>query len=224
GKREFVVQSDFAKHVDVLGYRDGKLSLLWQREIEMDFSNPQKILRAGPDPVADVDGDGRPEVLINLYNGDGDGRWHITVHDGITGAVKADLPDEYLDGLLDVDGDGTSELLTTRTTGGGAPAYGTLAVRRLQAGRARPLGQMDGLATDPGRNLRVRCSTKPDTPSKLAVTSGRARVLSSHPRGVTPGTAVVAQEGDRPMVIVQGAEEELVAFQPPRGDGAPVER
>jgi outer membrane protein assembly factor BamB len=43
---------------------------------------------------------------------------------------------------------------------------------------------------------------------------------------VTPGTAVVAQDGAgvRPLVIVQGADEELVAFQPPKGDGASVER
>ena len=134
GSQEFVVQADFAKHVNVLGYRNGKLTLLWRREIELDISNPQKVLRVPPEPAADVDGDGRREVLVSLYNGSGDGRWHLTAHHGMTGEVKADLPDEYLQGVVDVDGDGTSELLTMHTTGAGVPTYGTLRVWSVKGG------------------------------------------------------------------------------------------
>lgn len=139
GKSEFVVQADFAKHVDVLGYRDGKLSLLWQKNIEMGFDNPRMVLNVGPDPVADVDGDGKLEVLINLYNGCGDGRRHITVHDGITGRTKADLADLYLDGIADVDGDGVPELLVTRASGSGEPEFGPISVISLKGGSTRTL-------------------------------------------------------------------------------------
>ena len=134
GRPEFLIQADFAKHVDVLGFREGKLKLLWQQAVELDISNPQKILRVGPKPVGDVDGDGRDEVLVCLFNDSGDQRWHIIVHDGLTGRVKADLPDEYLDGLVDLDGDRVEELLTTHTTGGAVPALGTIRVLSLKGG------------------------------------------------------------------------------------------
>ena len=135
GNREFVVQADFAKHVDVLGYRDGKLRLLWQRDIELDISNPQSVLRVNPDTVADVDGDGQRDVLINLCNGSNDGRWHVSVHDGMTGEANADLPDEHLQGVVDVDGDGAVELLTARTTGLHVPAFGPIRVWGFKGGQ-----------------------------------------------------------------------------------------
>lgn len=134
GTREFVVQSDFAKHVDVLGIQDEKLQLLWQRNIELDISNPQKILRVNPGTVTDVDGDGRAELMIDLYNGSNDARWHVTVHDGLTGTVKVDLPDEQLQGVIDVDGDGLAELLTTRAPGRVAPEFGPIRVHSFRGG------------------------------------------------------------------------------------------
>jgi len=139
GKTEFVVQADYSKHVDVLGYRDGKLASLWHKNIELGFGNPQKVLRVGLDPVADVDGDGKLEVLVNLYNDTGDERWHVTVHDGLTGEVRADLPDVHLDALADVNGDGIAELLVTRTAGQGLPAFGPSAVYTVAGGTAMAL-------------------------------------------------------------------------------------
>ncbi len=124
GKQEFVVQADFAKHVDVLGYRDGKLAMLWQEPIELDISNPQKILRVHPRCVADIDGDGRQEVLINRY----DGAWRIEVRDGLSGVAKTELRDTFFAGVCDVNADHAEELLTTRTAGGGVPAFGPISV------------------------------------------------------------------------------------------------
>jgi outer membrane protein assembly factor BamB len=143
GKSEFVIQADFAKHVDVLGYRDGKLTLLWQREIEMDISDPQKVLHVPPRPVGDVDGDGKQEVLVNLFNGTGDGRWRLTIHDGLTGTVRAELSEEYLAGVADVDGDGVTELLTVHCAGAGVPDYGRVGVWNLKGGKPVTLWQRE---------------------------------------------------------------------------------
>ncbi|HMI64568.1 MAG TPA: VCBS repeat-containing protein [Cyclobacteriaceae bacterium] len=122
GKSEFLVQADFSKHVDVLGLRNGKLTLLWQRKIEPDIADPQKIMRVAPNPVMDIDNDGQPEVLTTIFNDAGDGRWHLTFIDAITGKTKIDFPDEVFAAPLDVDGDGISELLTTCTRGVGVLA------------------------------------------------------------------------------------------------------
>lgn len=134
GSSEFVVQADFCKHIDVLGFREGKLALLWSKAIEPDISNPQKVLRVNPDPVADIDGDGNLEVLENLWDGTADGRWHIYAHDGLTGTVRADLPDEYLQGVFDVNGDDVAELLTAASSGAGVPQFGPSRVYSLKGG------------------------------------------------------------------------------------------
>jgi len=146
GRLEFVVEADFAKHVDVLGYREGRLALLWQRPIEPDIRNPQKVLRAHPHPVGDVDGDGRLEVVTSIYGEAGDGRWHVAVYDGVAGTPKADLPGQALQGLVDVNADGVTELLTTGTDGAGIPRFGRLTVWRLRDGSPVPLWQLNEAA------------------------------------------------------------------------------
>jgi outer membrane protein assembly factor BamB len=128
GQSEFVIQSDLAKHVDVLGYAEGKLSLLWRHAVELDISNPQKIMHVGPNPVGDVDGDGKMEVLVNVYNDLGDEKWHVTIYDGLTGEIKGDLVNQYLNGIADVDGDGAVELLVTLTDGRIVPDESRIAV------------------------------------------------------------------------------------------------
>lgn len=131
GNKEFLVMADFSKHVDVLGYREGKLQLFWKHEIELDISNPKKILRVISKPASDIDGDGMMEVVLNLYNDTGDGQWHLIVRDGMTGRVKADLVNEFAQDALDLDGDGAVELLTVQTQGQSVPAIGTIRVRAL---------------------------------------------------------------------------------------------
>jgi hypothetical protein len=137
GRAEFLVMGDFSKHVDVLGFREGKLSVLWQRAIELDISNPQKVLRVGPQPIADVDGDGHEEILINLFNDTGDARWHLSVCDALTGRVKCELPDEQLAGVADLDGDGASELLTIRSQGAATPDFGVISVWSIRNATVR---------------------------------------------------------------------------------------
>jgi hypothetical protein len=299
GKSELVIQSDLAKHVDVLGYREGKLSVLWRHAIELDISNPQKIMNIRPNPVGDIDGDGKLEVLVNVYNDLGDGSWHITAYDGITGEIKADLPGHLLNAIVDVDGDGTAEILTTQTTGRVVPAWGTIAVCGYRDGKVRPIwekssaawqtwdpplpshvnstaalanrdvlcrrtgdrtvaairepvqckgvhpapghillsrvvwhqggfqaeGTLCGpgaqaLGIDPDGNLLVRCTTRPGEPVEISVDRCQTRVLGSQTRGVPPATVAVAHPVTlgRPVVVAEGADEQLVAFHAPQGD------
>lgn len=116
GKSEFLIEADFSKHVDVIGFRNDKLTLFWQQDIEQDLAHPQKILRVAPDPVMDIEGDGIPEVITTLFNSSGDNRWHVTFLDAMTGRPKLDLPDEFFAAPLDIDGDGVKEILTTCTS------------------------------------------------------------------------------------------------------------
>ncbi len=113
GVREVVIVAErVARHISVIG-NDGKgnLSLLWDRFIEFIYPDDTTELRHTGNSVQDVDGDGRPELVVSLFNARKDGCWWIEVIDPLTGSVKAAMKDRYLWGVQDVDGDGVSELL-----------------------------------------------------------------------------------------------------------------
>jgi outer membrane protein assembly factor BamB len=188
GRTEFLVQADFSKHVDVLGFRDGKLTLLWQRNVEADISNPQIILRVGPNPAADVDGDGQAEVLTTIFNERGDQRWRITVHEALTGRVKAELPDEYLVALLSLDGSSVSQLLTITATGAGVPEFGTIRVRSLKDNHPTTLWENSNAAWE---------TWEPPLPANVQSTAtfGRTTVMS---HAGSAGVTVVIRESNAP--------------------------
>ena len=192
GRTQFLVQADFSKHVDVLGCRDGKLSLLWQRNVEADISNPQKILRVGPNPVADVDGDGQSEILTTIFNERGDQRWRVTVHEALTGRIKSELPDEYLAAVLALDGGGVSQLLTISAAGAGVPEFGTIRVRSLKGGRLTTLWEKAHAAWE---------TWEPPLPTNVQSTAtfGRTTVMSH--RG-SQGMTVVFREASDPALTV----------------------
>ena len=183
GKWEFLVQADFSKHVDVLGYRDGKLSLLWQQNIEQDVAHPQKILRVAPDPVMDIDGDGRPEVISTLFNDAGDGRWHLTFRDALTGSIKADFQDELLAARLDLDGDGIYEFLTTCSRG--VSTIAKIRARSVKGSQPRIIWEKEN-AEWQSWDIQLPRHVK------SVATLGRRSVLS---RTDAKGTYVVIREG-----------------------------
>jgi len=132
GKQEFIILSDSENHMEVVGWKDGRLERLWGRLIERGVDRKQTALQVIPDPVQDVDGDGYPEIVVSILNEAGDNRWHTQVLDARTGHVKHDLPDEYISGLRDTDGDGVSEMFCTRTDGRLIPDRATLSVRSMK--------------------------------------------------------------------------------------------
>ena len=135
GRREFVVLGDFENFFTVLGWKDGKLAPLWTRLIERGITIKKTILRTGIVPVQDLDGDGLLEVVVSLFNGGADGRWHTLALEGMTGRTKLDLPDQILSGLVDVDGDGAVEMACTATRGSLIPVRSSLSVIGFKGGR-----------------------------------------------------------------------------------------
>lgn len=128
GKQEFVVLGDFENFMTVLGWKDGKLAPLWSRLIERGITMKKTIVRTGVLPVQDIDGDGRPEIVLSLFTATGDGRWHTLALDGMTGRTRLDLPDQVLSGVPDLDGDGAADLACTATRGALIPDRSTLTI------------------------------------------------------------------------------------------------
>jgi len=131
GQMELVTVGDFQSHIDVLKYdrsrpEKDRLGVQWRRDIEQNIEERAKWPQVGPRPLADVTGDGRPELILNLFNDAGDGQWHAVALDAASGKTLWDLPRRYVQGSADVDGDHAAELFTTATNGELVPACGTI--------------------------------------------------------------------------------------------------
>lgn len=136
GATEFLVLADFYTHMDMVDNDGTDLKLLWRKEIELHIENKQKILRPRWDSLQDLDGDGRFEVVTNLYNDTGDKQWHVMVYDALTGQTVCDLSGMFMSGLEDVDGDGRVELFCCATTGLFEPTSAPLSIIALTPGQA----------------------------------------------------------------------------------------
>ena len=139
GRPEFVIITDFSSHVDVVDYEEGELKLLWRRDIDPDLSSRAKSVRVGPHPIVDVDGDGRWELVFNLFSDTGDGQWHAMAYDALDGSVRYDLPQRFLVGRAQLEEGRPPCLLTVDTEGSPLPRWGTLRVLRFEDGGAREL-------------------------------------------------------------------------------------
>jgi len=131
GQMELVTIGDFQSHIDVLKYdptrpEAERLSVKWRRDIESNIEERKKWPQIGPHPLADVNGDGRPELVLNMFNDTGDGQWHVVVLDAANGRTLCDLPRRFVQGSADVDGDGAAELFVTTTDGELVPRNGTI--------------------------------------------------------------------------------------------------
>jgi hypothetical protein len=122
GEMELVTIGDFQSHIDVLEFDPGqpeakRLSVKWRRDIERNIDERKKWPQIGPRPVADVTGDRRPEIVLNLFNDTGDNQWHVVVLDGASGEPVCDLPRRFVRGVADVNGDGRAELFVQSSNG-----------------------------------------------------------------------------------------------------------
>jgi outer membrane protein assembly factor BamB len=135
GRDEFIILADFENHMEVIGWRGSELTVLWNRLVERGIGNKKTVFRPGAEPIQDVDGDGQLEIIVTMFNAGGDNRWHVLVLDGMTGATKLDLPDQYLTGARDVDGDGTAELFCARAPGALVPSPSDLTVFGFKNGK-----------------------------------------------------------------------------------------
>ncbi|PYK58247.1 MAG: hypothetical protein DME21_16045, partial [Verrucomicrobia bacterium] len=138
GQRELITIGDFQSHIDVLNYEPKKpeaqrLSVRWRRDLERNIEERKKWPQIGPRPVADVTGDARPEIVLNLFNDSGDGQWHVVVLNAGTGEQLFDLPRQFVEGTADVEAVGKAELFMIGTDGVLVPAFGTIQLVDLRS-------------------------------------------------------------------------------------------
>ncbi len=143
GFRDAVMVSCQVEHyISVLKNNGGKsFSLAWSQFVANDLPLGDKELRPNTTSLADVNGDGRKELVAGAFNLDGDNRWHTIVFDPMTGTRLADLPDRYFWGCYDLDGDGRPEIITSTEKGRHYSMPATL--QAVDGKTARDIVQLD---------------------------------------------------------------------------------
>ncbi len=110
-----MISCQVEEYAAILHNEGGKgFRLLWSQFVEHDLPDDFRELRPNVASLADLNGDGRRELVVGAFNLTGDNRWHTLVLDAAKGlkAPLADLPDRYFWGCYDLNGDGRAEIVT----------------------------------------------------------------------------------------------------------------
>ncbi len=114
-----------APHVpfgELINYANGPM--LWKRYFGTTWPQDDFLIRLPSQPIADVDGDGKKEILVLV----GKVSWELKVYDGMTGAEKLSVPDVAPSAIVcDFDGDGIAEIAVTEK--------GALVIGNLREGK-----------------------------------------------------------------------------------------
>ncbi len=202
---EMVVVADFVLHIDVVDMDASGPRLLWRKDFEEDIQSKRRILRPGPDPVVDLDGDGRKEIVFNLYNDSRDQLWHVVALDALTGEKRLDLPGRYLGGHDDLDGDGARELLVCECPSLCVPLAGVVSVLSWSPGRG-PAPVMRW--SRPHSRFLTREVDLPLTHSTIVARGTETAATVAPGGGAATGFLVALLDGDREVVSLAQLERD----------------
>ncbi|MFC1718100.1 hypothetical protein ACFL6S_30870 [Candidatus Poribacteria bacterium] len=122
---------------------DGELSVLWGDKIELNIRAHPRMINTPFDALCDIDGDGKYEVVYNLYNDHGDDQWHLVIRDALTGEVRWDIPQVFLSDSVDLDSDRVRELVGICTEGRFCQGFSRAFIAHLKPDGLKPLWTHD---------------------------------------------------------------------------------
>jgi len=198
GREDFLCIANFAQHHEVLLNENGKLKRAWAHGWDNSVTT-SKIATTWPEPpVADVDGDGRLEVVVSMYNSENDARWMTRVYDAATGELKAKAPDVIAAQMDDVDGDGRAEILADVSRDPTRAAVTGAALIKIVDGQPQEIWRQDGAqavwGAPVGKRKQGRAAATGDLLVKregqthtLSVASGEVHLSPYTPAPQPPG-------------------------------------
>jgi hypothetical protein len=145
--KDIYVVCDFVLHVECVRMQDGKWTHAWGHKYLEDENaalpeGRQRYIRVGPNPVTDLDGDGKDELAYMLVDAAKDDEWHLIVHDSETGKVKAEINGVWVWSIADLDGDGVSEIIYTPTREKRPSTFCDLHIGRLTGNKITDLSAL----------------------------------------------------------------------------------
>ncbi len=104
------------EYVTILHNDHGKrLVPVWSQFVQQQLPDDSHELRPNITSLVDLNGDGKKELVVGLFDIKDDNRWHTVVIDPNVGFQKrlVDLPDRYFWGCYDLDGSGRLQIVTS---------------------------------------------------------------------------------------------------------------
>jgi hypothetical protein len=144
GREDFLCIANFAQHHEVLLNENGKLKEAWWHGWDNSVTTSKIATTWAEPPVADVDGDGRLEIVLSMFNSKNDGRWMIRIYDAVTGELKVKVPDRVAVRGDDLDGDGRPEILADMTQDPTRTAVTAATLLKIVDGKAQEIWREDG--------------------------------------------------------------------------------
>lgn len=114
---------------ELASYPEGPI--LWRRYFGEWFPQGAYTLHVPPTAVADVDGDGKQEIVVSVHRES----WQLKVYDALTGNQKLSAPDLYVHAVTDLDGDETPEIIAAREASRTPREFTTLVIGNLHDGK-----------------------------------------------------------------------------------------
>ncbi len=227
--KDIFIVCDFVLHVDCIRFENGAWKHAWgHKYVEPNAPAPrgrQMYLRVGPNPVVDLDADGRDEMAYMIVDGAADDTWHLRIRDCESGEVRADLAGIWVWSIADLDRDGRTEIIYTPTQRKRPRTFCDLHVGRYDGKGLTDVGVVKNVApavtqvrlpleahsiADEGRRDLVRIDTDGNGSDELLV--GKRGSESKVRDVVTAVEPTAAGEGPRRVwsLAIAGHQLELV--------------
>jgi len=176
GRDDFLCIGDFSQHHEVLLNRDGAMKLAWVHGWAENVTTGKVATTWPQPPYADLDGDGGYEIVVSMFNSEGEQTWLVRAYDALTGELEYRVPGVIAVAMADLDGDGRAEIVAnasqdpTRTALSGARLLG------VADGQLVTLWQDDEATAVPAESVpeeRTACASA--KPAALHALKGGAR-------------------------------------------------
>ncbi|MBN2558333.1 MAG: hypothetical protein JXB33_06240, partial [Clostridia bacterium] len=145
GYPDFFSIVHFPAHAEVI-LNDGKeFSCAWIDKVQETIADTGKLLVTVINPICDLDGNGRPDIIFSRYNQHGDSKWHTTVLEPVTGALRYSMPDFVAMEILPTGINESPQIYGYRTSGSYINPEANAAIYEIRDGAPREVFHDKGM-------------------------------------------------------------------------------
>jgi len=116
GREDFLCIADFAQHHEVLLNNNGTMEKAWSYGWPESVTTGKVVTTWPEPPDVDVDGDGDLEIVVSMYNSEGENAWLTRVYDAVTGEMQYRIPGVIAVSTADVNGDGAWDIIANASS------------------------------------------------------------------------------------------------------------